>query len=170
MRLDAVQGRRERREVNVSVVGMASIFARRPRAAGLWLLAVGTALLAVGAARAVDTEPPFDDPVLNQRYQTLIHEVRCLVCQNETIADSNASLAADLRREIRRMVAEGKSEQEVLDFLVARYGDFALYRPPVQPTTWALWAAPAVFVLIGVVAFARVLRRRAAANLNEDAE
>ena len=110
------------------------------------------------------------DPVLNQRYQTLIHEVRCLVCQNETIADSNASLAADLRREIRRMVAEGKSEQEVLDFLVARYGDFALYRPPVQPTTWALWAAPAVFVLIGVVAFARVLRRRAAANLNEDAE
>ncbi len=128
------------------------------------------AVLALGTARAVDTEPPFDDPVLNERYQTLIHEVRCLVCQNETIADSNATLAADLRREIRQMVADGKSEREVLDFLVARYGDFALYRPPVQPTTWALWGAPLLFVLIGGVAFALVLRRRMAANVDEDAE
>ena len=140
----------------------------RPRGALAWLAAA--ALLVIGTAHAVDTEPPFEDPVLNARYQTLIHEVRCLVCQNETIADSNASLAGDLRREIRRMVAEGKSEQEVLDFLVARYGDFALYNPPVQPTTWALWAAPAVFVLIGAVAFAAILRRRVAANVNEDAE
>lgn len=140
----------------------------RPRGALAWLAAA--TLLVIGTARAVDTEPPFDDPVLNARYQTLIHEVRCLVCQNETIADSNASLAGDLRREIRRMVAEGKSEQEVLDFLVARYGDFALYNPPVQPTTWALWAAPAVFVVIGAVAFAAILRRRVGANVNEDAE
>jgi cytochrome c-type biogenesis protein CcmH len=133
-----------------------------------WVIAA--ALLGAGTASAVDTEPPFDDPVLNARYQTIIHEVRCLVCQNETIADSNAGLAADLRREIRAMVAAGKSEREVLDFLVARYGDFALYRPPVQPTTWALWGAPAVFLLIGAAAFAHVMRRRAAANINEDAE
>jgi cytochrome c-type biogenesis protein CcmH len=131
---------------------------------------VAAALLGAATARAVDTEPPFDDPALNARYQTIIHEVRCLVCQNETIADSNADLAAELRREIRGMVAAGKSEREVRDFLVARYGDFALYRPPVQPSTWALWGAPALFLLIGAAVFARVMHRRAAANINEDAE
>jgi cytochrome c-type biogenesis protein CcmH len=148
--------------------GASTLHRARLRIAVALLAAAGA--LAIGTARAVDTEPPFGDPVLDERYQTLIHEVRCLVCQNETIADSNASLAGDLRREIRRMVAEGKSNKEVLDFLVARYGDFVLYRPPVQPTTWALWGAPAVFVLLGAVVFARVLRRRVAGNVNEDAE
>ena len=136
---------------------------------GLAALSVA-AVLAAGAVFAVDTEQPFDDPLLNQRYGELIHEVRCLVCQNQTIADSNATLAADLRREIRAMVAAGRSDREILDFLVARYGDFVLYRPPVQPSTWALWGAPAAFLLIGSVAFARVLRRRAAADIDEDAE
>jgi cytochrome c-type biogenesis protein CcmH len=148
--------------------GASTLNRARVRTAMALLATAGA--LAIGTARAVDTEPPLGDPVLDERYQTIIHEVRCLVCQNETIADSNASLAGDLRREIRRMVAEGKSDKEILDFLVARYGDFVLYRPPVQPTTWALWGAPAVFVLLGAVAFVRVLRRRMAANVNEDAE
>jgi cytochrome c-type biogenesis protein CcmH len=86
--------------------------------------------------------------------------VRCLVCQNQTIADSTAPLAADLRREIRELMANGASREDVVRFLVDRYGDFVLYRPPVQPTTWVLWAAPAVLSLLGLLVFARTVRRR----------
>jgi len=136
----------------------------------LLMMAAGTALLGTGLARAVDTERPFDDPVLDARYRTVTHEVRCLVCQNQTIADSSAPLAADLRREIREQVAAGRTEQEIVDFVVARYGDFALYRPPLQPSTWALWGAPLAFILAGAVAFARILRSRVAGDENEDAE
>ncbi len=116
---------------------------------------------------AIDPHPPFEDPVLEAQYQGLIKEVRCLVCQNQTIADSNAPLAADLRREIREMMGEGATRQEVVEFLVARYGDFVLYRPPFQPTTWALWGGPAIFVIIGLVVFIRVLRVRMAQPLEE---
>jgi cytochrome c-type biogenesis protein CcmH len=123
----------------------------------LWVL-LGT--LVAAASWAVDSEPPLGDPQLQARYEALIREVRCLVCQNQTIADSGAPLAGDLRREIREMVAKGASEKEVTDFLVARYGDFVLYRPPVEPKTWALWGAPAALVAIGLFVFARVLRTR----------
>lgn len=119
-------------------------------------------VLLLGApAWGVDAEPPIEDPALRERYENLIREVRCLVCQNQTIADSTAPLAADLRREIRQMVLDGESDRQIVDFLVARYGDFVLYRPRLQPTTWALWAAPAVLVAIGLLVFARVLRNRA---------
>jgi cytochrome c-type biogenesis protein CcmH len=121
------------------------------------------------AAWAVDSEPPLDDPALQARYEALIREVRCLVCQNQTIADSEAPLAADLRREIRDKFANGASESEITDFLVARYGDFVLYRPPVEPKTWALWGAPAALVVIGLFAFWRVLRSRLQQPLDEDA-
>jgi cytochrome c-type biogenesis protein CcmH len=109
---------------------------------------------------AVDTEPPIQDPAVRAQYEALIREVRCLVCQNQTIADSNAPLAADLRREIREMMVNGASTEQVTEFLTARYGDFVLYRPPLGPTTWLLWAAPAALVGIGLLAFARVLRQR----------
>ena len=115
--------------------------------------------LMLGSAWAIDPEPPFEDPELEAQYQSLIDEVRCLVCQNQTIADSNAPLAADLRREIREMM-EGASRGEVVEFLVARYGDFVLYRPRFQPSTWALWGGPAFFVILGMVVFARILRAR----------
>ncbi len=124
-----------------------------------WVLGAWWALTP-GPAWAIDPEPPFEDPRLEAQYQALIKEVRCLVCQNQTIADSNAPLAADLRREIREMMGEGASRGDVVEFLVARYGDFVLYRPRFQPSTWALWGAPAIFVLIGVAVFARILRRR----------
>ena len=100
------------------------------------------------------------DPVAEKRLQALSAELRCLVCQNQTIADSNAELAVDLRREIRGMIAAGQSDHQIIDFMVARYGDFVLYRPPVKAYTVLLWAGPIVFMLIGLIVLVRYLRRR----------
>ena len=119
-------------------------------------------------AGAVDTNAPFDDPVLNERYRALIHEVRCMKCQNQTIADSPIDVAKDLRRQIHTMIGEGASDAEVKDFLSARYGDFILYRPPVQPTTWALWGGPALLLGIGALVFARIVRTRMREPIEED--
>ena len=125
-----------------------------------WLAA---ALLCIATAQAIDVER-LDDPALQQRYERLTRELRCLVCQNETIADSTASLAADLRREVREMMVAGKSDIEIRAFLTERYGDFVLYRPPVAPRTWLLWAAPALLVLggAGIAGLVIVRRSRAA--------
>jgi cytochrome c-type biogenesis protein CcmH len=90
----------------------------------------------------------------------LAHELRCLVCQNQTLADSNAPLAVDLRNQIREQLAAGKSERDVVDFMVARYGDFVLYRPPLKASTVLLWTGPFVFLIAGFWFLARVLRRR----------
>ncbi len=125
-------------------------------------------LLLAGVSWAIDPEPAFDDPALEAEYQSLVREVRCLVCQNQTIADSSASLATDLRREIRRLFAAGASRDEVVEFLVARYGEFVLYRPRLQPATWALWGAPVILLLIGGAVFVRVLRSRFSQTLAED--
>ena len=124
-----------------------------------WLVA---AFLAISAAHAIDVER-LDDPALQQRYERLTRELRCLVCQNETIADSNATLAADLRREVRDMLVAGKSDAEIRTFLTERYGDFVLYRPPLAPRTWLLWAAPALLLLGGAGIAALVIVRRARA-------
>lgn len=126
-------------------------------------------LLAVCAmAVAIGPEEPFADPVLEAEYQALIREVRCLVCQNQTIADSSAPLASDLRREIRELMAAGSSRDDVAQFLVERYGDFVLYRPPLQPTTWALWGAPIALCVLGLFVFARIVRARLQQPLGED--
>ena len=101
------------------------------------------------------------DPVAEKRLQALSAELRCLVCQNQTIADSNAELAQDLRHEIRGMIAGGKSDKEIIDFMVARYGDFVLYRPPVKGITMLLWGGPIALMLLGVFALQRYLRQRA---------
>jgi cytochrome c-type biogenesis protein CcmH len=121
-----------------------------------WILA---SFLLASAAHAIDVER-LDDPVLQQRYEQLTHELRCLVCQNETIADSNATLAADLRREVREMMKAGKSDVEIRAFLTERYGDFVLYLPPVTPRTWLLWTAPALLLLGGAAVAALVVLRR----------
>jgi cytochrome c-type biogenesis protein CcmH len=126
------------------------------------LLAVavlGLALLG-GAQAAIDTYE-FADEAQRQRYRTLVEELRCPKCQNQNIADSNAPIAMDLRAEIFRMLEEGQSDEQIIDFLVARYGDFVLYKPPVSSRTLLLWYGPAAlllggFVLLGVI----VLRRR----------
>lgn len=109
---------------------------------------------------AIDTGETFDDPELQARYEHIITEVRCLKCQNQTIKDSNAFLAGDLRREIRRMLNEGKTDAEIFDFLVLRYGEFALYRPRVSGKTLVLWIAPFFLLIIGGVIIVRVLRDR----------
>ena len=101
------------------------------------------------------------DPVAEKRLQDLSTELRCLVCQNQTIADSNAELAQDLRREIRGMIKDGKSDKEIIDFMVVRYGDFVLYRPPVKGITLLLWGGPVALMLLGLFVLIRYLRRRA---------
>ncbi len=100
------------------------------------------------------------DPVAEKRLQALSEELRCLVCQNQNIADSNAELAQDLRREIRSMIRDGKSDKEIVDFMVVRYGDFVLYRPPVKGITLLLWGGPLALMLVGLVILVRYLRRR----------
>jgi len=118
-------------------------------------------LLASGTTYAVDpTEMP--TPELQRRYLGLTHELRCMQCQNEAIADSPVSLAADLRRQVREMLIAGKSDDDVRNYMVARYGDFILFRPRVSSRTLWLWSAPGVLLLIGAAVAVRVTRQRAA--------
>jgi cytochrome c-type biogenesis protein CcmH len=139
-------------------------------------------MLAVSPAHANEAAPLAEDPVVEQRLVNIAEELRCLVCQNESLAGSRSDLAMDLRREIRGLIKQGKTDQEVRDFLVSRYGDFVLYRPPVKPTTWLLWGGPFVLLavaLAGLIAFLRQRKpadaalspedqRRAEALLNEE--
>lgn len=109
---------------------------------------------------AQEARPLADDPVAEKRLQAISAELRCLVCQNETIAGSNADLAVDLRREIRTMIQAGQSDQQILDFMVTRYGDFVLYRPPFKGATVLLWLGPLLFLVVGIGALQVYLRRR----------
>jgi len=133
------------------------------------LLIFAAALLLTGSsALAIDVGQSFDDPELQTRYEKIIAEVRCLKCQNQTIKDSNAFLASDLRREIRRLLEEGKTDEDIYDFLVARYGDFALYRPRTSGRTLILWIAPMLFLLFGAFALWRVVRRRMTMPIDDE--
>jgi cytochrome c-type biogenesis protein CcmH len=123
----------------------------------LLLAAIALSPLLALAADAVPTEK---DALAASRAVKLSDKLRCLVCQNQTIADSNAELAQDLRRQIHEQIAAGKTDDEIIDYMVARYGDFVLYQPPVKPTTFLLWAGPGLLLLLGFVALARVLRAR----------
>jgi len=120
------------------------------------LLATLVAWLPAAPAQPAAT----DDPVLEQRVQSLAHELRCLVCQNQSLAESNAPLALDLRNQIREQLAKGASEREVVDFMVARYGDFVLYRPPLKASTLALWVGPFALLVAGALLLWRRLARR----------
>jgi len=104
--------------------------------------------------------PSTDDPVIEQRLGNLAEDLRCLVCQNESLAGSRAALAEDLRREIRTQMMAGKNDREVVAYLTERYGDFVLYRPPFKPVTWLLWLGPVLFLGIGGGAWYLTLRRR----------
>ncbi len=125
------------------------------------LLAVMAVLpLAGHAGEALPTE---QDPVSAARAVKLGEQLRCLVCQNQTIEESNAELALDLRRQIREQIAAGKSDAEITQYMVDRYGDFVLYRPPLKSTTLLLWIGPALLLLVGIAVLVRVLRSRRAA-------
>jgi cytochrome c-type biogenesis protein CcmH len=118
---------------------------------------------------AVDSRQ-LSDPKQQESYETLISELRCLVCQNQTIGDSNAELAADLRRQVYEMLEQGKSREEIVQFMTDRYGDFVLYKPPFKGKTSVLWIAPVVFLLIGLITVFFVIRRKkTVANLHSDA-
>lgn len=114
----------------------------------------------VGSAVAKEAVPLAEDPVVEQRLIAISEELRCLVCQNESLAGSRADLAMDLRREVRDLIKQGKSDAEIKAFLVDRYGDFILYRPPLKPSTWLLWVGPFGLAVLGVVLLMRYLRRR----------
>lgn len=128
-------------------------------------LVVGLLLaVATGAGAIVFEQRDFDNPEQLARYKHLIYELRCLVCQNQNLAESDADLAADLRREVQRMILEGKSDQDVIDFMTARYGDFVLYRPPLKAKTVLLWTGPFVIAIGGVLILLLQLRRRRSAG------
>ncbi|MEQ1804056.1 MAG: cytochrome c-type biogenesis protein [Burkholderiaceae bacterium] len=118
--------------------------------------------LTLAVATAVAKEAPLAaaDPAIEKRMLSLAAELRCLVCQNQTIADSNAPLAEDLRRQVREMIARGESDKQIIEFMTQRYGDFVLYRPPLKGTTAALWFGPFALLLGGLTIFIVVLRRR----------
>lgn len=122
------------------------------------------------SAYAIDAGNAFDDPQMQARYEKITSEVRCLVCQNQTIKDSNAFLADDLRREIRRMLTEGKTDAEIYDFLVVRYGDFVLYRPRMSGKTLVLWIAPFLLIVVGGLVAFKVVRGRMAMPIDDDSD
>ena len=140
---------------------------RQPFVWGLFVIIFGLCLKPVFA---MDADPKLSDPVLQETYERLTHEVRCLVCQNQTIADSTAPLAADLRNEIRLMLAAGRSEAEVKTFLLDRYGDFVLYKPRFKASTAMLWLAPVLLLLAGGVGLRRSIQRRATLPVPADDE
>jgi cytochrome c-type biogenesis protein CcmH len=122
----------------------------------LWLAAV------LGVALAKEAQPLAEDPVLEARVMAIAEELRCLVCQNETIAASRADLAVDLRKQIRQKLQQGQTQQEILDFMVQRYGDFVLYRPPLKSSTWLLWGGPFLLLAAALVVLVLNVRRRRA--------
>ena len=124
-----------------------------------YLLVLFLALQMAASAYAADAPPLAEDPVVEQRLIVISEELRCLVCQNESLAGSRADLAMDLRREIRTLIKDGKTDAEIRDYMVSRYGDFVLYRPPVKPITWALWFGPFLLLIGAVVILVRMVRR-----------
>ena len=129
---------------------------------GGWCLLLLLLLAFARGAYAGEAKPAAADPALEERVTAVATELRCLVCQNQTLADSNAPLAVDLRNQIRERMRAGASERDIIDFMVARYGDFVLYRPPFKAATVLLWAGPILLMLAGLaVLFFRLSRRRA---------
>ena len=116
-----------------------------------------------GLATAQEARPLAEDPVLEAKVMQIAEGLRCLVCQNETIAASHADLAVDLRKQIRQKLQQGQSEAQIVDFMVQRYGDFVLYKPPLKRSTWLLWGGPFVLLAVALAVLALNIRRRRAA-------
>jgi cytochrome c-type biogenesis protein CcmH len=120
-------------------------------------------------AAPVDAYGELADPALQSRFERITHDLRCLVCQNESIADSNVELAADLRRQVREMLTAGRSDDAIFEFMTDRYGEFVRFNPPLEPKTLLIWGAPFIALAIGVVVVARIVRRRSRMPLDDDA-
>ena len=131
-----------------------------------WLLALALAIASLSAmAQATDPAPlQFQDRAEETRFHALVSELRCVMCQNQSLADSNAQIAHDLRREVLQLMRDGKSDAQVKQFLVARYGEFVLYQPRMEAKTWLLWFGPALLLLLGGLVVARAVRRHAGSD------
>jgi cytochrome c-type biogenesis protein CcmH len=114
----------------------------------------------MSSPHAEDIPLEFSDPAQEERFKDLVEEIRCLVCQNQSLADSRAELAQDLRQEIYRMVIAGDSNEDIVNYLVARYGDFVLYRPPLKPTTYLLWLGPVIFLVFAALFAITTIRKK----------
>lgn len=121
------------------------------------LLGALAALWLITAAHAIDTEAAFEDPALQARYDYLVHQLRCVQCRNQSIADSNVELAADLRMAVRDLIAKGDSDEQILKFMSDRYGEYVLLKPPFTPHNWILWIGPLVLLGVGVFVAARFI-------------
>lgn len=117
---------------------------------------------------ALDANGQLEDPALQARFETIAKDLRCLVCQNESVADSNAQLAGDLRRQVREMLVAGKSDDEIFKFMTDRYGDFVRFNPPLEPKTLLIWGAPFIMLLIGAAIIFRIVRQRSRMPLDDD--
>ena len=125
-------------------------------------------MVLASSINAADDPLEFTNPAQEQRYMALIEGLRCLVCQNQSLADSNADLAQDLRLEVYRLLMEGDDNEDIIKYLVARYGDFVLYRPPFKSTTYLLWLAPLIFLMIGICITISLIRKQQFHALNEE--
>lgn len=134
----------------------------RGRSLVLVLLAIVAVMALTPLARAIDAAPPLEDPVQQRRYTALIHELRCLKCQGENIADTPALFAQDIRRQVREMVVAGRTDHEIIDYFVERYGEIILLKPRWSAKNAWLWLAPGVFLIVGGVVGWRILRGRQA--------
>ncbi len=139
------------------------------RALASGVLAVLLVVLAPGrAAHALDANGQLEDPALEARYESIAKDLRCLVCQNESVADSNAQLAGDLRRQVREMLVAGKSDDEIFKFMTDRYGEFVRFNPPLEAKTLLIWGAPFIALLLGVAVIYRVVRQRSRMPLDDE--
>ena len=134
----------------------------------LVLAGVMGAFAAFAADRAVDANGQLEDAGLQTRFERITQQLRCLVCQNESIADSNADLAVDLRQQVREMLVAGKSNDAIFDFMTARYGEFVRFNPPLEPKTLLIWGAPFIMLLLGGSIIYRVARQRARMPLDDE--
>ena len=136
------------------------------------VLSLAVLWLSVGsparAADSVDVYGEIENPALQARFEHITQDLRCLVCQNESIADSNVELAADLRRQVREMLIAGKSDDAIFKFMTDRYGEFVRFNPPLTPKTWLIWGAPFIMVAVGAIIIVRVARRRASQPLDDE--
>ena len=135
-----------------------------------WLILSVLLLALTSPLAAAEKVVRFDTPVQEQRYKHLIDQLRCLVCQNQNIADSNADLAVDLRRIVQHKIRSGETDKQIIDYLVARYGDFVLYKPRLKPSTWLLWFGPFLLLLLAIYLLFRTIKRRRtpAATLSDE--
>lgn len=130
--------------------------------------ALNGALVHAAPATTLDDYGQLEDPALQARYEHITQDLRCLVCQNESIADSNVELAADLRRQVREMLVSGKSDDAIFTFMTDRYGEFVRFRPPLEPKTLLIWGAPFIMLLLGGAIIYRVVRQRSRLPLDDE--